>query len=117
LEAPPFWKLNGNVSQIFVEVVFWYHDISTNFENSTTGNQAYDILKKVVDVHKITGTVEALSFKDFHSSQLWVTLIMFLYVYMLDTMDHSMSDHFVSILKSGGGALDNSFGFFTFQIE
>jgi hypothetical protein len=80
LEAPSFWKLNGNVSQISIEVVFWYHDISTNFDKSTIGNQAYDILKKVVDVHRITGTIGALSFKDFHNAQLWVTLITFLYV-------------------------------------
>jgi hypothetical protein len=53
-----------------VEVVFWYHDISTNFDNFTIGNQAYDILKKVIDMHRITGTVGALSFKDFHSTTL-----------------------------------------------
>jgi hypothetical protein len=117
LVAPLFWKLNGNVSQISIEVGFWYHDISTNFENSTKVNMAYDILKKVVDVHRITSTIGVSSFKDLHNAQLWVTLITFLYVDILDTMEHSMLDHLVSRLKLRGGALNNSFGFFTFQTE
>lgn len=71
---------------VFVTAISWFrHTQVTYFDDSTTGNEAYDYFKKVVDVHKITGTAGALSFKDFHSGQLWVALITFLYVDLLDT--------------------------------
>lgn len=71
---------------VFVTGISWFrHTQVTYFDDTVTGNEAYDYFKKVVDVHRITGTAGALSFKDFHSGQLWVALITFLYVDLLDT--------------------------------
>lgn len=71
---------------VFVTAISWFrHTQVTYFDDTVTGNASYDYFKKVVDVHKITGTAGALSFKDFHSGQLWVALITFLYVDLLDT--------------------------------
>jgi AGZA family xanthine/uracil permease-like MFS transporter len=71
---------------VFVTGISWFrHTNVTYFDDTASGNQAYDYFKKVVDVHRITGTAGALSFKDFHSGQLWVALITFLYVDLLDT--------------------------------
>jgi len=71
---------------VFVTAVSWFRNTEvTYFDDTATGNESYEYFKKVVDVHKITGTAGALSFKDFHSGELWVALITFLYVDILDT--------------------------------
>jgi len=57
----------------------------TYFPNTAAGNTSYEYFKKVVDVHKIEKTAGVLSFSQFGTSQLWVALITFLYIDILDT--------------------------------
>lgn len=71
---------------VFVTGISWFRNTDvTFFPDTSTGNENFRYFKKVVDVHKITGTAGALSFKDFHRGQLWEALITFLYVDLLDT--------------------------------
>jgi len=57
----------------------------TYFPETAAGDQAFDYFKKVVDVHKIQKTAGILSFSQFNTSELWVALITFLYIDILDT--------------------------------
>lgn len=57
----------------------------TYFPETAAGNEMYDYFKHVVDAHKIQKTAGVLSFKQFNTSDLWVALITFLYIDILDT--------------------------------
>eukprot|EP00249_Psilotum_nudum_P018874 c26995_g1_i1 orf=237-1505(+) len=71
---------------LFVTGVSWFRGTKvTYFPRTSDGDDSFDYFKKVVDVHKIEKTAGAFSFKDFGEGQLWVSLITFLYVDILDT--------------------------------
>ncbi|CAM6115187.1 unnamed protein product [Calypogeia fissa] len=71
---------------IFVTAISWFRGTEvTYFPYTSDGDSAFNYFKKVVDVHTIKSTAGALSFKGFDTSQLWVALITFLYVDVLDT--------------------------------
>ncbi|KAH9314757.1 hypothetical protein KI387_023384 [Taxus chinensis] len=71
---------------VFVTGISWFRNTGvTFFPDNPTGEANYQYFQKVVDVHRISGTAGALSFKEFHSGQLWEALVTFLYVDLLDT--------------------------------
>lgn len=71
---------------VFVTGVSWFrHSKVTYFPNTEAGNASYAYFKNVVDAHKIQLTAGALSFTEFNTSELWVALITFLYIDILDT--------------------------------
>ncbi|KAG0608954.1 hypothetical protein M758_8G146300 [Ceratodon purpureus] len=71
---------------VFVTGVSWFrHTSVTYFPETPAGNAAYEYFKHVVDAHRIQKTAGVLSFKQFNTSELWVALITFLYIDILDT--------------------------------
>ncbi|GMP23625.1 hypothetical protein CsSME_00001155 [Camellia sinensis var. sinensis] len=71
---------------IFVTAVSWFRNTAvTTFPNTPAGDSAYEYFKRVVDIHKITDTAGALSFKSIKKGYFWEALITFLYVDILDT--------------------------------
>ncbi|KAI5075586.1 hypothetical protein GOP47_0009662 [Adiantum capillus-veneris] len=71
---------------VFVTGISWFRGTKvTYFPHTPAGDSLFKYFKKVVDVHKIEKTAGALSFKHFNQGQLWVALITFLYVDILDT--------------------------------
>eukprot|EP01018_Ginkgo_biloba_P022557 Gb_16518 [translate_table: standard] len=79
---------------LFVTLVSWIRDTRvTYFPYTHQGNQMFDYFKKVVDVHRIQSTAGSFSFREFRKTELWVALITFLYVDLLDTTGtlHSMA--------------------------
>lgn len=103
MESPTFWlaivgfviisyclmkKIKGAMIYgiLFVTLVSWIRNTQvTYFPNTPQGNQSFQYFKKIVDVHKIESTAGTFSFAEFGKSELWVALITFLYVDLLDT--------------------------------
>lgn len=103
MESPTFWlaivgfviisyclmkKIKGAMIYgiLFVTLVSWIRNTQvTYFPNTPQGNQSFQYFKKIVDVHKIESTAGTFSFAEFGKSELWVVLITFLYVDLLDT--------------------------------
>eukprot|EP01018_Ginkgo_biloba_P010838 Gb_21954 [translate_table: standard] len=73
---------------VFTAKISWWSQGTkvTTFLDIDDQNKSYSYFNKVVDVHKIQSTICALSFSDFHHEKLWVALIKFLYVDLLDTI-------------------------------
>ncbi|TPX63677.1 hypothetical protein SpCBS45565_g06459 [Spizellomyces sp. 'palustris'] len=70
---------------IFISAVSWFrHTPVTFFPDTPSGNDAFDYFKKVVDVPRIRHIGGALDFS-LGSGEVWVALITFLYVDILDT--------------------------------
>lgn len=71
---------------VFVTAISWFRNTKvTYFPHTAIGDERFNYFKKVVDVHKIEKTAGALSFKHFNQGELWIALITFLYVDILDT--------------------------------
>ena len=70
---------------IFVTAVSWFRNTRvTYFPDTADGDLAYDYFKKVVDVHKVKSTAGALRFNGLNTRELWIALVTFLYVDILD---------------------------------
>ncbi|GLJ36683.1 hypothetical protein SUGI_0738120 [Cryptomeria japonica] len=79
---------------VVVTLVSWLRGTAvTYFPDSPQGDRSFEYFKKVVDVHRIETTAGALSFAEFRKSEVWVALVTFLYVDLLDTTGtlHSMA--------------------------
>jgi len=103
MESPTFWlgivgliiisyclmkKVKGAMIYgiLFVTLISWIRDTQvTYFPNTLQGNQSFQYFKKIVDVHRIESTAGAFSFAEFKKTELWVALVTFLYVDLLDT--------------------------------
>lgn len=103
MESPTFWlgtvgfiiisyclmkKVKGAMIYgiLFVTLISWIRGTQvTYFPNTLQGNHSFQYFKKIMDVHKIESTAGAFSFAEFRKSELWVALITFLYVDLLDT--------------------------------
>eukprot|EP00850_Spirogloea_muscicola_P003493 SM000014S00281 [mRNA] locus=s14:484205:487630:- [translate_table: standard] len=71
---------------VFVTGVSWFRGTQvTYFTTDSQGEYIYDYWKKGVDFHTIKKTAGALSFSNFGDGNLWVALITFLYVDLMDT--------------------------------
>lgn len=98
---------------VFVTVISWFRGTKvTYFPYTSAGDASFDYFKKVVDVHRIEKTAGAFSFKDFGQGQLWVALITFLYVDVLDTTGtlYSMAK-FAGFLNDDGNFEGQYFAF------
>ncbi|KAH7441842.1 hypothetical protein KP509_03G057600 [Ceratopteris richardii] len=98
---------------VFVTAVSWFRGTKvTYFPYTDTGDELFNYFKKVVDVHKIEKTAGAFSFKSFGEGQLWVALITFLYVDILDTTGtlYSMAN-FAGFMKPSGDFEGQYFAF------
>lgn len=103
MESPTFWlgtvgfiiisyclmkKVKGAMIYgiLLVTLISWIRGTQvTYFPNTLQGNHSFQYFKKIMDVHKIESTAGAFSFAEFRKSELWVALITFLYVDLLDT--------------------------------
>lgn len=103
MESPTFWlgtvgfiiisyclmkKVKGAMIYgiLFVTLISWIRGTQvTYFPNTLQGNHSFQYFKKIMDVHMIESTAGAFSFAEFRKSELWVALITFLYVDLLDT--------------------------------
>ncbi|KAL9267506.1 Adenine/guanine permease AZG2-like protein [Drosera capensis] len=71
---------------LFVTFVLWIEGtLVTSFSYTPQGNSSYDYFKKVVDFHMIKSTAGAIGFKHFKTSEVWVALVILLYVDVLAT--------------------------------
>lgn len=98
---------------VFVTAISWFRGTKvTYFPHTSSGDDLFNYFKKVVDVHKIEKTAGALSFKHFNQGQLWVALITFLYVDILDTTGtlYSMAK-FAGFLQENGDFEGQYFAF------
>ena len=89
---------------VFVTAVSWFRNTGvTYFPNTAEGDLAYDYFRKVVDVHKVESTAGALRFNGFNTGELWVALITFLYVDILDATGtlYSMAKFSGSMKENG----------------
>ncbi|CAG8462305.1 7611_t:CDS:2 [Acaulospora morrowiae] len=81
------YRVKGSVlwGILFVSVVSWFRNSEvTYFPETTQGNSRYDFFRKVVSFHPIEKTLGAMHF-DYDNRDVWVALITFLYVDILDT--------------------------------
>jgi AGZA family xanthine/uracil permease-like MFS transporter len=103
MESPTFWlgivgfviisyclmkKIKGAMIYgiVFVTLVSWIRGTQlTYFPYTLQGNQSFEYFKKIADVHTIESTAGAFSFAEFRKTELWVALVTFLYVDLLDT--------------------------------
>ncbi|TPX56648.1 hypothetical protein PhCBS80983_g04364 [Powellomyces hirtus] len=70
---------------LFVSGISWFRNTSiTYFPDTVQGNQMYEDFKSVVSVPRIKHTAGALDF-NLNTGEVWVALITFLYVDILDT--------------------------------
>ncbi|KAL5748265.1 hypothetical protein ACOSQ2_025562 [Xanthoceras sorbifolium] len=71
---------------LFVTLVSWIRGTAvTIFPYTALGDTNYSNFKKVVDFHKIQSTAGAISFTNFNTSEVWVALVILLYVNVLAT--------------------------------
>ncbi|KAL5750695.1 hypothetical protein ACOSP7_025298 [Xanthoceras sorbifolium] len=71
---------------LFVTLVSWIRGTAvTIFPYTALGDANYSYFKKVVDFHKIQSTAGAISFTNFNTSEVWVALVILLYVNVLAT--------------------------------
>jgi len=103
MESPTFWlgivgfiiisyclmkKIKGAMIYgiLFVTLVSWIRGTQvTYFPNTPQGNQSFQYFKKIANVHRIESTAGVFSFAEFGKTELWVALVTFLYVDLLDT--------------------------------
>lgn len=88
-----------------VTILSWFRNTAVSyFPNNETGDDRYNYFSKVVDFHSFSDTPGAL-FKDVNLEKwdIWVALITFLYVDMLDTAGtlFSMAE-FMKVLNDDG---------------
>lgn len=71
---------------LFVTLVSWIRGTKvTNFPHNPLGDEKFNYFKRVVDFHTIQSTAGAISFKHFDRSEVWVALVILLYVDVLGT--------------------------------
>jgi AGZA family xanthine/uracil permease-like MFS transporter len=70
----------------FVTGISWFRGTEvTYFTRDADGEARYKYFKKVVDFHTIKKTAGAFNFNSFGKSDLWIALVTFLYVDLMDT--------------------------------
>ncbi|RIB27545.1 permease family-domain-containing protein [Gigaspora rosea] len=70
---------------LFISIVSWFRNSQvTYFPYTEEGNARFDFFKKVVSFHPMEKTLGAMRF-DIGTSDVWVALITFLYLDILDT--------------------------------
>lgn len=70
---------------LVVSILSWFRGTSfTNFPYTDAGNAKFDFFKKVVTFHPIETTIAKMDF-NLNSAEIWVALITFLYVDIMDT--------------------------------
>ncbi|KAI9229300.1 MAG: permease family-domain-containing protein [Piptocephalis tieghemiana] len=81
------YRVKGSIliGILLISIISWPRSTAvTNFPYTEAGNRGWEYFKQVVDVHPIQMTAGALEF-DLTSGEIWVALITFLYVDILDT--------------------------------
>ncbi|CAG8508534.1 5547_t:CDS:1 [Funneliformis mosseae] len=102
------YKIRGSVliGIILISIISWFRNTAfTYFPNTPQGNDRYEFFQKVVNFFPIQNTLATMKF-DFSDSEIWIALMTFLYVDMLDT-----TGTLYSIAKFGG-FIDNETGDF-----
>ncbi|KAG0316692.1 hypothetical protein BGZ97_006474 [Linnemannia gamsii] len=70
---------------LVVSIMSWFRNTSfTYFPNTPTGDAKFDFFKKVVTFHPIQTTMAKMDF-NLNNSEVWIALITFLYVDIMDT--------------------------------
>ncbi|PKI50354.1 hypothetical protein CRG98_029234 [Punica granatum] len=71
---------------LFVTLVSWIRGTKvTFFPYNSQGDEKFNYFKRVVDFHGIQSTAGAISFTHFNRSEVWVALVVLLYVDVLGT--------------------------------
>lgn len=71
---------------LFVTLVSWIRGTKvTYFPHDSLGDERFNYFKRVVDFHTIHSTAGAISFKHFDRAEVWVALVIMLYVDVLGT--------------------------------
>ncbi|KNC78917.1 hypothetical protein SARC_08672 [Sphaeroforma arctica JP610] len=79
------WDLSLFLGIVFVTCISWIPYTSfSQFPDTVLGNDRLDYFKQVIDFHSISMTAGALDF-EFDNAQMWLALLTFLYVDLLDT--------------------------------
>ncbi|KAF8942787.1 hypothetical protein BGZ47_006127 [Haplosporangium gracile] len=70
---------------LVVSIMSWFRNTSfTYFPNTPTGDAKFDFFKKVVSFHPIQSTMAQMDF-GLDNTEIWIALITFLYVDIMDT--------------------------------
>lgn len=93
------YKVKGSLSIgiILISIISWFKNTSfTYFPDTKVGENRFEFFKKVVSFHLVDNNLAVMNF-DFSTSEVWVALLTFLYVDILDT-----TGTLYSIAKFGG---------------
>lgn len=101
------YRVRGSIfiGILLITITSWFKNTDfTFFPDTLLGNARYDYFTQVVDLHNMTKTPFALFDNiDLKGSQVWISLVTFLYVDMLDTAGtlFSMAEY-MNILDEDG---------------
>jgi AGZA family xanthine/uracil permease-like MFS transporter len=110
------YKVRGSIfiGILLITITAWFRNTDiTYFPNSVLGDTRYEYFSEIVDLHTMKKTAFALFENiDFTGSKIWVSLLTFLYVDMLDTAGtlFSMAEY-QGILKEDGSFEGQTAGF------
>ncbi|KAJ3038446.1 hypothetical protein HDV00_000638 [Rhizophlyctis rosea] len=100
------YRVKGSIiiSIIFISAVSWFRNSEvTYFPYTPAGDTMFDYFKKVVDVPRLRLIGGVLSFEAMHTKEVWIALITFLYVDILDMTGTLFSmAKFAGFLKPNG---------------
>ncbi|RIA93369.1 purine transporter [Glomus cerebriforme] len=81
------YRIKGSIliGIILISVISWFRNTAfTYFPNTIVGDNRYEFFKRVANFHILDNNLAVMNF-DFSTGEVWVALLTFLYVDILDT--------------------------------